>query len=88
MEKECAFVVCKDRRGNYRKGASACGSRNSVSVPMKCPEGTKAVALSHNHPSGNINLSNTDKATGHKHKLSHVCVRAGRGLKCHRIQRR
>jgi len=82
---EVGFVVCKNNK--YSRGRKVEGTRNSVSIPISCPAGSKPVALSHTHPSGSLKLSPQDIRTGREKRLP-VCVKARGVVKCYRIKRR
>jgi proteasome lid subunit RPN8/RPN11 len=87
MDKEIGFVLCRDRRGRLSRGVQVTGDRSSVSVPMNCPRGSKVIGLWHTHPSGSLELSRRDIATGKQFKLSHVCTSNGKpgSTRCYRI---
>lgn len=81
--KECAFIVCADKKGKLQRGAQSCGSRSNVSVPIKCSRNSqKPVAVVHNHPSGIPIPSKLDMETAKKYNLK-MCVKTeGRPVRC------
>ncbi len=88
-DKEKAFIVCTDRRGNLSRGATATGDISNVSVPVKCKRPTeKPLAIVHNHPS-NIPLpSEKDMQTSRTHNDIVICVRTdGHGVKCYQSKK-
>ena len=81
MEKERGFTVC--RNGRLKKGPEVKGDASSVAIPIRCPAGSKPVALMHTHPSGSLGLSSKDIQTMREKGLP-VCVKAGGKIKCYR----
>jgi len=61
--RESGHVVYEDAEGNLHDGPTVFGDPGAVSVPLKCPEGAKLVALYHTHPSGDLKPSEQDLAT-------------------------
>jgi len=81
--RECAFIVCRDPKGELTRGHSACGSKSSVSLSVRCNSGCTPIAIVHNHPSQNPRPSEADlHAAGH-HKIA-VCVKTNGGVHCYR----
>jgi len=81
--RECASVICGNKKGIIVRGSSACGDASTVSVDLTCPGGTKAIAINHNHPSG-INLpSPVDVETMNKFKIK-MCIRTPEGITCYK----
>ena len=88
MDRECGTIICEKPSGRRVKGGSACGERDRVSVPIKCPADSKPIGVSHNHPSGHPLPSLTDKQTARHHNLV-VCIRTkSHGVKCYKPARR
>jgi len=80
--RECATVICKTGRSLVR-GTTACGSRESVTIRIKCPQGSTPHAILHNHPSNNPRPSSQDMETSKSHKVA-ICVKTDNALKCYR----
>lgn len=88
MERECGFLVCETRSGRRIRGPSACGSASNVTIPVRCPPGSRPVALTHNHPSGNPLLSELDKSTARRFNIA-VCTKTRNyGTRCYRVRRK
>ena len=89
-DREEGYVVCRAHRGGLVRGKTVRGEAHSVSIPIKCPPETEIVALHHNHPSGNINLSRQDIETAREHRIPAICVKVGRNgksrTKCYRVK--
>ena len=84
MDRECGTIWCRTGKGGLVRGASACGGKSSMSIPVTCPAGSRPHAICHDHPSGNPSLSHQDIATGKRLKV-HICTRTVKhGLKCYR----
>ncbi len=85
MDKETAFIVCVNRKGELSRGASATGSISTVSVPVRCSPGTRAVAIVHSHPSGIPLPSDKDMQTSRAHGNIPICVRTeAHGVRCYK----
>lgn len=87
MEREVGFVVCKTKKGGHIRGKTAVGSHDAVTIPVKCPPGSKPVAIHHSHPSGSVQPSSQDIKTAREFNLP-VCIRGGRKIKCYKPRRR
>lgn len=89
MEKERGYTVC--RNGRLKKGIEVKGDAHSVSIPTKCPSGSKPVALFHTHPGpppfGSLTPSPLDIKTMHEKGLP-ICIKAGNKIKCYRPKKR
>ena len=83
-ENEKGFVVCKGSKG-HTKGKTVTGTRNSVTIPMSCPRGSRPVAIHHTHPGGSLKLSPPDKAMARQFRVP-VCVKAQGRVKCYRVR--
>ena len=85
MARECGFSICRTKTGKLTRGKTHCGTKDAVIIPNDCPAGAKRIALTHNHPSGNPNLSSVDKATAGRHNII-VCVKT-RDTRCYRVRK-
>jgi len=87
---EMGFILCRNSRGRVKAGPMQTGDRTSVNVPVRCPAGYRPEALWHTHPSGSLQLSHQDIATGRQHGIPNVCVSNGRKgtTRCFRVMRR
>ena len=87
---EIGFLLCKTRRGRVRAGPIMIGDRTSVTIPVRCPAGSRPEALWHTHPSGTLRLSGQDIKTGEVNGIPHVCVSDGRqgSTVCFRMRRK
>ena len=85
-ERECGFNVCEFPDGSMSRGKKVCGTSYNVDVPNNCPAGSKRVAITHNHPSGDSSLSGQDKSTAERLKIQ-VCVKTqGEETRCYRVK--
>ena len=75
-----------ERGGVISKGPTVVGTAHSVSIPLRCPKGSKVVGVSHTHPSGDLHLSEQDKKTARTKKLKVVCVKARERVRCYRFR--
>lgn len=71
---------------NYELGPMASGTRNRVKVPISCRTRCKPVGIVHTHPGGPVRLSNVDKKSLAKAKLSIGCVTDGVRMRCFRVK--
>ncbi len=84
-DNEHGHSLC-ERGGVITKGPTVGGDAHSVSIPLKCPKGSRVVGVHHTHPGGSLSLSEQDKKTAHDKKLSLVCVKARGKTKCYRFR--
>ena len=89
MKHEIGLIICKSQSGRLSSGPLQRGDRNSVKVPVRCPAGSKPVALWHTHPSGSLELSEADIQTSRDHHIPFCCVSNGKkgSTRCYRIKR-
>jgi len=80
--RECALVICRQNDGAPVPGATTCGSQHTVTADISCPEGADPVAVVHNHPGGNPELSSLDKQTAINRKITVCTLTREHGLKC------
>ncbi|KKM85448.1 hypothetical protein LCGC14_1288880 [marine sediment metagenome] len=84
--RERGYTVC--RNGGYSKGPTIRGTETTVTIPIACPRGAKAVALFHTHPNGNPLPSSQDMKTVRRLGIPYVCVKAGSRTRCYRARGR
>lgn len=84
-EVERGYTLCKN--GRLKKGIEVKGDTNSVSIPIRCPAGSKPAALMHTHPGGTLTPSPLDIKTMHEKGLP-ICIRAGNKVKCYKPKQR
>lgn len=80
---ERGYVICQGRR--ISKGPVTTGDRHSVDILVRCPAGSRPLAIVHNHPSGNLSPSPLDIKTSREHNVPVICVTHGRRAKCYRV---
>ncbi len=84
--RERGYNVCRGN-GRYYRGPTAVGTPTNVGVPLKCPPGTRLVAVFHTHPDGSPLPSATDMKTGRKHRIPYICVKARGKTRCYPTRR-
>lgn len=77
--KEHGYVVCDCGKGTGEarlvKGPESEGHQYGVNVDVKCPIGTKPIAIYHTHPgTGNINPSEADMRAAAQNGIPWLCV--------------
>lgn len=89
MKNEIGMLICRSKDGRLHPGPIYEGNKSSVRVPINCPAGSKPAALWHTHPSGSVQLSDTDIDTGKKFNLPFVCASTGKqgSTRCYRIRK-
>jgi proteasome lid subunit RPN8/RPN11 len=87
---EHGFTICQDAHGDFAKGPEAVGTRISVGIDVKCPDGYRATGLFHTHPGGTTDPSPTDIKSAKRLGISHLCIGVPETgeVACHDITRR
>ena len=71
---EHGFAICQDAHGDLVRGPEAAGTRMSVGIEVKCPDGYHATGLFHTHPGGTTDPSPTDVKSAKRLGISHLCI--------------
>ena len=87
---EHGFTICQDAHGDFVKGPEAVGTRISVGIDVKCPDGYRATGLFHTHPGGTTDPSPTDIKSAKRLGISHLCIGVPEtgDVACHDMTRR
>ena len=81
---EHGFPLCL-QEGKIVAGPEVSGGPANITVPLRCPGKTKAIGICHEHPSGNLSLSEGDKKAAQAHNLQVMCVTAKGRARCYRM---
>ena len=83
-DKEYGYPLCQKGK-KVTRGPQVTGESHDVSIPLKCPKGSKVVGVHHYHPGGSLQLSQQDRQTARDKGLEHVCIKGGNKVKCYRF---
>ena len=83
--RERSYTVCKN--GGYSRGPTRVGTRTNVEIIVRCPLGSKPVAIFHTHPNGNPLPSALDLRTTRQLRVPYVCVKARGKTRCYRSRK-
>jgi len=85
--RERSYTVCKSKRG-YSRGPTSVGTRDNVGIIVRCPPGSKPVAIFHTHPKGHPLPSPLDLRTTRQLGVPNICVKTGGKTRCFRVRRK
>ena len=86
MSEEYGFTLCRSPNAKVSSGPRVKGKAHEVSIPLKCPPGSKLIGLHHLHPGGSLSLSALDKRTAKEHRLEVMCVKGRGRTRCYRFR--
>jgi proteasome lid subunit RPN8/RPN11 len=84
MANEKGYLICKVN-GKLSPGPTHNGEAHNVDIPVGHCQRPNREALVHNHPGGNIRLSEQDVKAAVQHGVKHVCVVTAKKTQCYRI---
>ncbi len=82
---EIGAAICKCGE-NFELGPFSSGSRNKVSVRVRCRSGCKPAGIMHTHPGGPVRLSNVDVKNMARTGLPIACVTDGKRMQCNHVK--
>ena len=85
--REVGFSLCKDAAGHIVKGPTAVGTANRVSIPIRCPHGSRFYGFYHTHPGSgsSVQPSEMDIASARSSGAKVTCIETDSRMQCYRI---